>query len=463
MDTTRNSPEEPNLTTLGPEGQRKTIRKVLLRLVPILALGYFFNALEKTNIGQAGLHMNAALGLTASMFGLAAGLLFVGYALFEVPSNLMMMKFGARRWLARIMITWGICASATGFVTNEWGLYAVRFLLGVAEAGFYPGVIMYFALWVPREYRGTMFSLFVLGGTSAAILGGPLTGFLLTPDSYFGIEAWRVMFVLEGVPAVLVGIACLFVLADRPGTAKWLSERERDWLEGAIAQQEADIPASHGASGALKSLQDPRVVVLSFIYFCLKCGQYSILFFLPLIIAGFKTSSPTGLSSLQIGLITGLPALCAIVPSILWARHSDKTQERRWHATIPALVGAVGIGASALVDSPLMIMVFICLAMVGLVSQSASFYQIPGLFLTGAAAATAIALINSLGNLGGFVAPTMFGVMKDATGGYQVPSLVMAGVLLVGATTTALLPVMFKSLARKPAPVAPNKEAVQQL
>ncbi|MDV8025322.1 MFS transporter [Rhodococcus sp. IEGM 1330] len=446
MDTTRHSVEAPTIPTLEPEEQRKTIRKVLLRLVPILALGYFFNALEKTNIGLAGLHMNAALGLTASMFGLAAGLLFVGYALFEVPSNVMMMKFGARRWLARIMITWGLCAAATGFVTNEWGLYAVRFLLGVAEAGFYPGVIMYFALWVPREYRGTMFSLFVLGGTSAAILGAPLTGFLLTPDSYFGIDSWRVMFVLEGIPAVLVGIACLFVLADRPGTAKWLSVRERTWLEGTIAQQEANIPHNRGASGALKSLKDLRVIVLSFIYFCLKCGQYSIIFFLPLIIAGFKTTSE--LSTLQIGLITGLPALCAIVPSILWARHSDKTQERRWHATIPALIGGIGIGASALVDSPIMIMVFICFAMVGLVSQSASFYQIPGLFLTGAAAATAIALINSLGNLGGFVAPTIFGVLKDATGGYQIPSLVMAGVLLVGATTTALLPVMFKSLAR---------------
>ncbi|WP_415853250.1 MFS transporter [Sinomonas sp. G460-2] len=428
---------------LTSEEKRRTIRKVALRLVPILAFAYFFNSLEKTNISLAALQMNKSLGLTTAAFGLAAGLLFVGYAVFEVPSNLLQYRVGARKWIARIMITWGIVAAATGFVNGEASLYVMRILLGVAEAGFYPGVILYFTLWFPRQYRGTMFSLFVLGGTLSGIIGSPLTGLLLTPKTYFGFESWRAMFVLEGIPAVVIGIVCLFVLRDRPADAKWLTTRERNWLEGAIAAEEAQVQAKHSAIGFWRSLADLRVLMLSLIYFCLKFGQYAIGFFLPLMIVAFQKGG-TKLDPFQVGLISAIPYLAAVLPAIWWARRSDKTGERIWHAAIPAILGAVGICISALTHEPVLILASLCIAVIGLNSQSAPFYQIPGHFLTGAAAATAFALINSLGNLGGFVAPTVFGVLKDATGDYTLPSFIMGGVLILAAVLTVILPKVFK-------------------
>jgi MFS family permease len=442
------APAAPNiLQELTSAEKRATIRKVTLRLVPILAIAYFFNSLEKTNIGLAALEMNKSLGLTTAAFGLASGLLFVGYAVFEVPSNLMQYKVGARKWLARIMITWGAVAAATGFVNNEASLYILRILLGVAEAGFYPGVILYFTLWVPKEYRGTMLSLFVLGGTLSSIFGSPLTGLLLTPEHYFGIESWRAMFVIEGIPAVIVGVVCLFKLVDRPADATWLTDRERNWLEGSIAAENALVESNHSGKGVLRAMGDIRVLLLSFIYFCLKFGQYALAFFLPLMIVAFQTQAGVKMSTFQVSLMVAIPAVTAVVPAILWARHSDKTGERYWHATVPAIVGAVGICASAMFHQPILIMVSICIATIGLSAQSAPFYQIPGYFLTGAAAATAFGLINSLGNLGGFVAPTVFGALKDATGDYTLPSYLMGGILILAAVLTALLPRMFKSLS----------------
>lgn len=431
------------LQELTSDEKKRTIRKVAVRLIPILAFAYFFNSLEKTNISLAALQMNKALGLTTAAFGLAAGLLFVGYALFEVPSNLIQYRVGARKWIARIMISWGIVAAATGFVNGEASLYVMRILLGIAEAGFYPGVILYFTLWVPRQHRGLMLSLFVLGGTVSAIIGSPLTGLLLTPKSYFGFESWRAMFVLEGIPAVAIGIVCLFVLCDRPANAKWLTARERDWLEGTIAEEEAQVHAKHSVVGFWRSLGDIRVLTLSAIYFCLKFGQYALSFFLPLMVVAFQKGG-VKLSTFEVSLFVAIPTAVAVIPAILWARHSDKTGERIWHATIPAIVGALGICISAALHEPVLIMIALCVSTVGLTAQSAPFYQIPGHFLTGAAAATAFGLINSLGNLGGFVAPTVFGALKDATGSYTLPSYIMGGVLIVAAVLTAVLPKAFK-------------------
>ena len=431
------------LQDLTGEEKKRLIRKVILRLVPILAFAYFFNSLEKTNISLAALQMNKSLGLTTAAFGLAAGLLFVGYAVFEVPSNLLQYRVGARKWIARIMITWGIVAAATGFVNGEPSLYVMRILLGIAEAGFYPGVILYFTLWVPRQYRGTMLSLFVLGGTLSGIIGSPLTGLLLTPSTYFGVESWRAMFVIEGIPAVLIGIVCLFVLCDRPANAKWLTSRERNWLEGTIAAEEAQVHSKHSVVGIWRSMADVRVLTLSVIYFCLKFGQYALSFFLPLMVVAFQKGG-VKLSTFEVSLVVAIPTAVAVIPAILWARHSDKTGERIWHATIPAIVGAVGICISAALHEPILIMIALCVSTVGLTAQSAPFYQIPGHFLTGAAAATAFGLINSLGNLGGFVAPTVFGALKDATGDYTLPSYIMGGVLIAAAVLTLILPKAFK-------------------
>lgn len=441
------------LQELTSAEKRATIRKVTLRLVPILAIAYFFNSLEKANIGLAALEMNKSLGLTTAAFGLASGLLFVGYAVFEVPSNLMQYKLGARTWLARIMISWGAIAAGTGFVTNETGLYTLRILLGVAEAGFYPGVILYFTLWVPRQYRGTMFSLFVMGGVLSNVIGSPLTGLLLTPDNYFGVESWRAMFVIEGLPAILLGSLCLLKLANRPAEAKWLSNREKIWLEGSIVEENAQVQSQHTGKGAFRAMADLRVLTLSFIYFCLKFGQYALIFFLPLMVVAFQDEAGTKMTTFQVSLMVAIPATVAVIPAIFWARHSDRTGERYWHAALPAAVAAIGICASAAVHQPVLIMIFICIAHAGIAAQSAPFYQIPSFFMTGAAAATAFGLINSIGNLGGFVAPTIFGALKDATGSYALPSYIMGGVLILGMILTSALPHLFKSLAvNSPAP-----------
>ncbi|HKU31379.1 MFS transporter [Arthrobacter sp. NyZ413] len=448
----------PQTPDLSAQEKRATIRKVIWHLIPILAFAYFFNSLEKTNIGLAALQMNKALGLTTAAFGLASGLLFVGYAIFEVPSNLMQYKLGARKWLARIMISWGLVAAATGFVNGEAALYILRILLGIAEAGFYPGVILYFTLWIPRQYRGTMLSLFVLGGTLAGVIGSPLTGLLLTPKSYFGIESWRAMFVLEGLPAVIIGILCLFVLRDRPADAKWLTLREKNWLETSIDAENAMVVSKHSGLGIFRAMADIRVLVLSVIYFCLKFGQYALSFFLPLMVVAFQAQAGTKMDTFQVSLMVAIPTAVAVLPAIFWARHSDKTGERYWHATIPAIVGAVGICVSAAFNQPVLIMIALCVSTIGLTAQSAPFYQIPGYFLTGAAAATAFGLINSLGNLGGFVAPTVFGALKDATGSYTIPSYLMGGILILAALLTAFLPRMFKSLK----PAQPGHNAIDE-
>lgn len=436
-------------TGLTAAEQNHTIRKVALRLVPVLAFAYFFNSLDKSNIGLASLQMNQALGLTTAAFGLASGLLFVGYAVFEVPSNLALYRFGARKWITRIMISWGIIAAATALVNGEVSLYILRILLGIAEAGFYPGVLIYLTLWIPRRKRGQMLAWFVFGGAASGVLGSPLTGLLLTPTSYFGIASWRVMFLLEGLPAVVVGVLCLFILRDRPADAKWLTDRERSWLTETLDGERAEVAKGNAHASSLRMLADVRVLMLSLIYFCAKFGQYALSFFLPLIIVAFEADAGRSDTVLVTSLLTAIPAAFSVAPAILWAMHSDKTGERVWHATMPMLLAAVGIVVSALLHDPVLILIAICFANVGTGAQSAPFYQLPNTFLTGAAAAASFGLINALGNLGGFVAPTVFGLLKDSTGAYTIPSFVMGAVLLVGAALTLAFPRLIRSLRRE--------------
>lgn len=430
--------------------ERRLTTKMGLRLIPILAFAYFFNSLDKTNISLAALSMNKALGLTNAAFGLASGLLFVGYAFFEVPSNVMLYRVGARRWITRIMISWGIVAAATAFVQNEASLYVLRILLGVAEAGFYPGVLLYLSSWFPVRNRARMFSLFVFGGALSGVFGSPLTGLLLSRPTYFGFAGWRAMFILEGLPAVIIGLVCLKVLVDRPSEAEFLTDRERTWLTGTLAAEREGVQAAHGSQiGSLKMLTDVRVLLLSFIYFCSKFGQYALGFFLPLIIVAFEKAAGHDYSTFQVSLLNAIPAALSVIPAILWAMHSDHTRERIWHAALPMFVGCVGIALSLQFHAPLWIMIFICMANLGIGSQSAPFYQLPNTFLTGVAAAGTFALINSIGNLGGFVAPYAFGLMSDWTGSFDLGMYVMSGVMALGGVLTLCVPALLRSHSRR--------------
>jgi MFS family permease len=444
--------EQADVPELTAEEQRRIAVKAALRLIPILAVAYFFNSLDKTNIGLAALSMNKALGLTEAAFGLASGLLFVGYALFEVPSNIALYRYGARRWIARIMISWGLISSATALVHGPGSLYILRILLGVAEAGFYPGVLLYLTSWFTRRHRSQMFSWFVFGGALSGVIGSPLTGVLLSQTSYFGLAGWRAMFVIEGLPAVIIGLLCLRYLVDRPDQARFLTDRERTWLTGTLAAEGREVASRHGRSGSLRMLRDVRVLTLSLIYFTAKFGQYALGFFLPLIIVAFETEAGRQYSTFQVSLLNAIPAALTVFPAIAWSWHSDRTGERLWHAALPLFAGMVGIALSLQFHSPVLIMVFICLANLGLGSQSAPFYQLPGTFLTGVAAAATFGLINSIGNLGGFAAPYAFGLLKDWTGSYDAPMYMMSIILGIGGVLTLLFPALSRSRSRPDQP-----------
>jgi MFS family permease len=431
---------------LSEPDQRKVVRKVGLRILPLLMLAYFINSLDKTNISLASLDMDKALGLTDAAFGLASGLFFVGYFIFEVPSNLIMSKVGPRKWIARIMISWGIIAGLTALASGPASLYTLRILLGVAEAGFYPGVLMYLTIWVPAKYRARYLTYFVIGGSLSGVFGSPLTGWVMdNGQAWLGISGWRAMFLLEGLPAIVLGIITLWVIRDKPADAKWLRPDEKDWLVGKIEAEQDSVQTRHRGARSYRMLKDARVLLLSAAYFCKCYGQYALTFFLPQMIVAFEAANHKTYSVMMVSVLTAIPTVAGIIVSIPWAIHSDRTGERRWHAAIPLFVGTIGMTAAALVHSPLGIMIALCVAAIGIGSQSQSFFQLPSLFMTGVAAAGGLAMINATGNLGGFVAPYLTGWLKDLTGTFASAEIVMGAFMLVGAILTLLLPRLMKT------------------
>jgi MFS family permease len=395
--------------------------------------------------------MNKALGLTDAAFGLASGLFFVGYFIFEVPSNLALTKAGPRKWIARIMVSWGIVAAATALANGAVSLFVLRILLGVAEAGFYPGVLLYLTVWVPAKYRARYLAYFVIGGSLASVFGSPLSGWIITNgQALIGIAGWRAMFVLEGVPAIVLGVITLFVIKDKPADAKWLAPKEKDWLIAEIAREQRGITTRHRGSGSVRMLMDARLVLLSAAYFCKCYGQYALAFFLPQMIAAFETSNHQTYSVMTVSLLTAIPNGAGIIASIPWAIHSDRTGERMWHSAIPLFVGTVGVCVSAVVHQPLGIMAALCVGYIGIGCQSQAFFQLPSTFLTGAAAAGGLAMVNSVGNLGGFAAPYVTGWLKEFTGTFTAASFLMGAIMALGGVLTILLPRI-----RAAAPVAP--------
>ncbi|MDF1503387.1 MFS transporter [Roseisolibacter sp. H3M3-2] len=415
--------------------------KVRRRLIPFMFVLYVVSYLDRINVGFAALQMNEDLRFSPAVYGLGAGIFFLGYCLLEVPSNLILARVGARRWIARIMIVWGIVSAAMMFVRTPTSFYVLRFLLGAAEAGFFPGMILYLTYWFPAAERARAVALFMTSTAMAGVVGGPLSGALLTLDGAAGLAGWQWLFLVEGIPAVLLGLVVLRYLPDGPHEARWLDDGERAWL---VARLEAERAATEARRRFTlgEALTDGRVLGLGLLYFCIIVGLYGIGFWLPQILSGLA-----GRGAVTLGLLSALPYVVAAVGMVLIARHSDRTGERRLHVALPALVGAVGLAASAAATSPLALVAAICVAALGIWGALGTFWTLPTAFLTGRAAAGAIALINAVGNLGGFVSPYLVGLVRGSSTGF-VGALAMLAAFLAGASVLALL------LAHRAAPPA---------
>ena len=420
--------------------EKRTTSKVMWRLMPFLVVCYFVAYLDRVNVGFAKLQMNAALGLSEAAYGLGAGLFFISYFLLEVPSNLALDRFGARLWIARIMLSWGIISALFAFISsiaswlgmsNEAVFYTLRFLLGAAEAGFFPGIIYYLTLWFPSVYRARVVALFMLAIPFSSIIGAPISGALLNISGW-GLDGWQWLFILEALPSIVMAFGVVFYLTDRPAQASWLDQDERDWLEARLAAERQKKEAvEHLSIG--KAMADPRVLACSVVYFCLNAASYGVAFFLPTIVKGF------GVSNFETGLLAALPFVFGAVGMVLLGRNSDRTLKRREHVCFALVLAAIGVGGAGLVSAPVLVLGLLCLGQIGVSATPPLLWPIPSAFLTGTSAAAGIAAINSIGNLSGFAGPYMMGYLKDATGDFTSGLLVLGGCALVGAITVMRL------------------------
>ena len=401
-------------------------RKVGLRLLPLLFLCYIAAYLDRVNVGFAKLQMQSALQFSDAIYGLGAGIFFIGYFIFEVPSNIFLHKAGARRWIARIMISWGLLSAASMFVWSPMSFYVIRFLLGAAEAGFFPGIILYLTYWYPADRRGRATSLFMSAVAFAGVIGGPLSGWILKSlNGTNGLAGWQWLFLLEGVPSILLGFVVLFYLDDRVKDAKWLTKTERDLILRDVAAEET----SKAEGSIFAALFNPKIWLLALVYFCFVSGLYGISFWLPTIIKSLGVADP-----LDVGLLSAIPWSCGVVAMYFVARSADRHRERRWHSAIPALVGAAGLVLSVSSHgNPVIAMVGLTIATMGILTTLPIFWGLPTALLGGTAAAAGIAFINSFGNLSGFSAPFLIGVIKDMTHSTDAGLHLLAGLLFVGA------------------------------
>jgi ACS family tartrate transporter-like MFS transporter len=414
------------------ELETRTLRKVTLRIVPFVMLLYFVAFIDRVNIGFAALTMNKDIGLTSSVFGFGAGIFFWGYFLFEVPSNLALDRFGARIWIARVMISWGLVSGMMAFVNGPISFYALRFLLGAAEAGFFPGIILYLSYWFPARQRAAVTALFMAAAPLSTVLGSPVSGALLELDGLLGFKGWQWLFLVEALPAVLLGFAVLAFMTDRPEQAKWLADDERNWLVRTM-NAEVTSKAATASHSIWHGLADIRVLALALVYFGTSAGLYTLGVWAPQIIKQF------GLSSLEVGFLNALPPTVAVVVMILWARNSDRTGERTWHVVLACLLAAIGLGLAGMATSVMAVLAALTLVNIGISSSKPPLWSMPTLFLSGPAAAAGIATINSIGNLGGFVGPAMIGWIKDRTGSFEGGLYFVGALLVLSAVLTLIL------------------------
>jgi D-galactonate transporter len=435
------------------EVEVRTIAKVTRRLVPFLMICYFVAYLDRVNVGFAALTMNADLGLSQTAFGFGAGIFFIAYFIFEVPSNLMLERFGARKWIARIMLSWGILSGAMAFIPaiaratgmgNEYSFYLIRVLLGVAEAGFFPGIIFYLTLWYPSVYRARIVGYFMAAIPLSTVIGAPISGALLYLHGGLGLAGWQWMFIVEAVPAILLAFVVFFYLTDRPADATWLAPDERRWLAERLDSERRQREQVREYTVA-QVMIDPRVLGLSLVYFGAVATNYGLSFFLPQIVQAF------GFNTLLTGLISATPYVVGVIGMVWWGRRSDRLVERRFHTAFPLFVAAAGIAISTALDDPLLKMISLCVAGFGIFACLPVFWTLPTAFLSGAAAAAGIAVINSIGNLAGFAGPFAMGWIKDHTGSYAGGLLLLAGLGII-AMGTVLAFKHDESLERAPMP-----------
>jgi ACS family tartrate transporter-like MFS transporter len=416
-----------------PLDDQAIARKVAWRLAPLLMACYFVAFLDRVNVSFAALAMNQDLGFDSAIFGLGAGIFFIGYFFFEVPSNLVLEKLGARVWIARIMFTWGLVSTATALVWNEPSFYVARFLLGAAEAGFFPGIVLYLTYWFPAQHRARMVGLFMAAVPVSGVIGSPLSGWLLGLEGTLGLHGWQWLFILEGLPSMLLGVVVWRYLTDRPSQAAWLTAGEREHLEASLARERAhrDCVRQYRLGEALTN---GRVLALAVLYLGLVTGLYGVTFWLPQIVTGFG-----GLSNVEVGFIVALPTLASAIAMVAWTRHSDRTRERSWHVALPAFAGCLGLVASGYVSNPWLSMIALSVALIGIYAAIATSWTLPTAFLTGTAAAGGLALINSIGNLGGFAGPYFTGWIKKQTGEYSLAFLIIGiGLAISGLIALAM-------------------------
>ncbi|MEW1819284.1 MFS transporter [Arthrobacter sp. NPDC080031] len=418
---------------------RSAYRKIYRRIVPLIMIMYLLSWMDRVNISFAALSMNNDLGLTATAFGLGAALFFVGYVLCEVPSNVIMQKVGARIWLARIMVTWGLVASGTAFIVGEQSFYVARILLGVAEAGFFPGVLLYLTLWVPSQMRGRITALFLMSAPIATVIGAPLASAAMVGlNGFLGLAGWQWLFLAFGIPTVIVGIAAFWLLPSTPALAGWLSNEERSFLVDQL-NRERQESIGHKAASALSALRNPRIIGFALAFIGLSCGSYILSFFLPQVIDSFQSRYGVKFSVMEIGLLTAVPFGIAAITMFFVARDSDRRQNRLRYVVGGELVAAAAFVMATLVDTPVMSMVMLSIAASGIYVAIPLYWELPGQYLSATTAGAGLALINSTGNISGFVGPYATGALKTATGSFDSGLILAAVALTIAAAAVSLV------------------------
>jgi len=414
--------------------ESRTLAKVRWRLIPFLFLLYVIAYLDRVNVGYAALDMNRELGFGAAVYGFGSGIFFLSYTLLEVPSNLMLARVGARRWIARIMATWGVVSMAMALVDTPLSFYVLRFILGAAEAGFFPGLILYLTHWFPARERGRAVALFMTATAMAGVIGAPISSAILQLDGAGGLHGWQWLFIIEGLPAVLLAPVVWRRLTERPADATWLTADERDWLTSEMAREHDQTSGVHLTFRAAAS--SGRLWALSALYFCIVMAFYGVSFWLPQIV-----QATGGLSSATVILLTAIPYVAATIGLVVIGSRSDAVAERRWHVAVPCLIGAAGFVLTVLApQTATASLAMLSIAAFGIWGALGPFWTMPTAFLRGTAAAGGIAIVNSVGNLGGFAGPFLIGWVRDATGSFEGGLLTLAAVLVVGAAIAVSLP-----------------------
>jgi ACS family tartrate transporter-like MFS transporter len=394
------------------------------RLLPFIMLLYVVNYIDRVNVGFAALTMNKDLGLSPAVFGFGAGIFFLGYLIFQVPANLILEKIGARRWMFIILAVWGVISAANAFMQGPYSYYALRLLLGIAEAGFFPGMLLYMTYWFPHSWRGRFVGIFMAAIPAANIIGGPLSTTILGMDGIWGLHGWQWMFILEGLPASLLAFLSLKLLPDRPASASWLSPEEKKIVAARLASEDT----SEHHRDFWPALRDPRVIALGLVLLGNQIGLYGVQLWLPQIVRDM------GFTNFATGFVVALCFIAGMITMIVWARRSDAKGERVWHVAIPLLLAAFGLALAAVAQSSVLVLLSLALALVGTLAYNGPFFSLPSTFLAGTAAAGGIGFVNTIGSLGRFIGPYGVGVLKESSGGYASAMAAMAMAMLLSAT-----------------------------